>query len=152
MKKKILIADSDKATRDSLTDLLDACGYVTVSAETPRQAVRLSLLYPVDLVLLEIPAQATEGLEAVEWFGRLHPFLPVVLLTSEKYPYKNVDVPAADALLEKPVNGNALLHTVHLLLAESHHDRLERMSDPNSEPMSAPAAAKSPAARLLTRN
>jgi DNA-binding NtrC family response regulator len=151
MKKKILIADSDKSTRDSLTDLLDACGYVTVTAETPRQAVRLSLLYPVDLVLLEIPPHSTEGFEALEWFGRLHPFLPVVILTSEKYPYKHADAPAADALLEKPVNANALLHTVHLLLAESHHDRLERTSDPGSQPISVPEG-KSPAARLLTRN
>ena|SRR5258705_4995831 len=151
MKKKILIADGDKSTRDSLTELLDACGYVTVTAETPRQAVRLSLLYPVDLVLLEIPPHTTEGTEALEWFGRLHPFLPVVLLTNDNYPYKNADAPGADALLEKPVNGNALLHTVHLLLAESHHDRLERTSDRNSEPISA-SRAKSPLARLLTRN
>jgi len=150
MKKKILIADADKGTRESLALLLETLDYVTIAARSPRQAVRLSLMYPFDLVLLEVAADA-EGWEALEWLERLHPFLPIVLLTTDKHLYERAEAARADALLEKPVNSKALLHTVRMLLTESHHERMDRTTNPDAEPMFAPPA-NSPAARLLTRN
>jgi DNA-binding NtrC family response regulator len=150
MKKRILIADGDKTTRESLTVLLENLDYVTIGARSPRQAVRLSLMYPFDLVLLEVNAEA-EGWEALDWLERLHPFLPIVLLTTDKRLHGRAEAARADALLEKPVNSKALLHTVRILLAESHHDRMDRTNNPDSEPMFA-SSASSPATRLLTRN
>jgi CheY-like chemotaxis protein len=150
MKKRILIADPDKATRESLTLLLEKLDYVTVGARNPRQAVRLSLMYPFDLILLEV-TNDPEGWEALEWLERLHPFLPIVLLATDKRLYERAEAEHADALLEKPVNSHALLHTVRVLLAESHHERMDRTNSPDAEPMFA-SSANSPAARLLMRN
>jgi DNA-binding response OmpR family regulator len=128
MKKRILILEDEKAVCHSLTQALGVDTGEVVWTQTAHEALRRSLGEPFDLAVLDLDVSDMDGWKAFDLFNRLHPFLPVVMLTDQPAQARRAMALGADACLEKPLDGR-FAQTVKQLLAESHQARLSRIMD-----------------------
>lgn len=124
MKRQILIVEDDELVYRSLAHMLDGDNYQLLWTQTGHEALRRSLDHSYDLLVLDLNVRDIDSSRALDWFGRLHPFLPVILLGGEQ------DQASAGGavLLRKPVERGKLLQTVEALLAESHQEQMSRMT------------------------
>ena len=75
MKKKILLADDHKITRDGLRALLESQKNMTVigEAENGRKAVRLALELHPDVIVMDINMPELNGIEATRQIKKILP-------------------------------------------------------------------------------
>src|SRR6478609_11803193 len=100
----VLIADDDRAARDSLLLMLRRLGYTCESATTADQALVLLRAAPPEVLLSDIHMPGNVKLELVEAATKAVPGLPVVLLTgrpSVETAARSVRLPVS-AYLTKP--------------------------------------------------
>ncbi len=129
MKKRILVADDDAAVRESLGRVLISEDYDVVFAETGCETISKFLSVPYDLVLLDLNMPHTDGWEAFEWLSKLHPLMPVIIITARPNQYPRALGCGIDALMEKPLDFPLLLKTIKELLAQSEQQRIARLTD-----------------------
>jgi len=129
MKRRILIIEDERTIYTSLARTLEGKGYELVWTQTGHEALRRSLDEPFDAVLLDLNVSDIDGMKALDFLGRLHPFLPVLILADPDELTEQSAVLSADALLKKPVKDRELIQAVEEVLAESHHDRMSRTAD-----------------------
>ena len=135
MKRQILIVEDDELVYRSLAHMLDGDNYQLLWTQTGHEALRRSLDHSYDLLVLDLNVRDIDSSRALDWFGRLHPFLPVILLGGEQ----DHEAWAGGAvLLRKPVERAKLLQTVENLLAESHQEQMSRMTGTLSGKVSVP--------------
>jgi len=128
MKPRILIIEDQKAAYRSIAAALHGKGYELVWTQTGHEALRKSLDEPFDAVLLDRNVSDIDIIKALDFFCRLHPFLPVLILSDAHESTQQTGL-GADAVLHKPVSEPELVRAVEELLAESHHDRMSRIAD-----------------------
>jgi DNA-binding response OmpR family regulator len=126
MKRRILIIEDEKSSYRSMARTLQ--DYELVWTQTGHEALRRSLDEPFDAVLLDLNVSDIDTRKAVEFFCRLHPFLPVLIL-AETDEFTEPGGLGADAVLRKPVKEAELIQTIEAVLSESHHDRMSRVAD-----------------------
>ncbi len=111
---RILLVEDDSGIRDSVVELLEAEGYVVASAANGSDALAwLGREAPPDVLLVDLVMPVMSGgelLERVKADPRLAA-VPAVLMTAA-IPSARSPVPAADALLSKPFELDALLEVV----------------------------------------
>ena len=129
MKKRILIADDDAAVRESLGRVLQAEDFDVVFAESGCETISKFLTVPYDLVLLDLSMPHTDGWEAFDWLSKLHPLMPVIIITARPNQYLRAASCGIDALMEKPLDFPLLLKTIKDLLAQSEQQRIARLTD-----------------------
>jgi len=129
MKQRILLIEDEKAIYTSLARTLNGKGYEVVWTQTGHEALRRSLDESFNAVLLDLNVSDIDGMKALDFLGRLHPFLPVLILADPDELSEQSAVLAADALLRKPVKDTDLIQAVEEVLSESHHDRMSRTAD-----------------------
>ena len=129
MKRRILIIEDERPVYRSIARALDGKGYELVWTQTGHEALRRSLDEPFDAVLLDLNVSDVDSLKALDSFWRLHPFLPMLILADEHDVSGESGGVGADALLRKPINDAELVRAVEEVLAESHHDRMSRITD-----------------------
>jgi DNA-binding response OmpR family regulator len=137
MKKRILILEDEKAVCHGLTQALGMEACEVVWTQTAHEALRRSLGELFDLAVLDLDVTDMDGWKAFDLFNRLHPFLPVVMLTDRTDQARRAMALGADACLEKPLDGR-FAQTVKQLLAESPSARLSRIM--NSLPRHKPCS------------
>jgi len=130
MKRRILIVEDEAKVHERLARCLDANVFDAVWTQTAHESLRRSLDERFDLVLLDLNVSDMDGWKALDWFNKLHPFLPVVVLANRPDQVQRATALGADACLEKPVDAPRLSDTVHQLLAESHSARMTRLTEP----------------------
>ena len=111
----ILIADDDRATREGLAEFLTEFGYEVTAAQNGQEAMDhlLEGLKPSMLIVdLTMPHVGGEDLSRYLQSDPELRHLPVVVVTGSP---ERLGRPAADAVLEKPVNLIALLNLVKRL-------------------------------------
>jgi len=128
MKSKILLADDDKAVRKALGRVLETEGFDVLTAENGGEAVREFLAECPDLVLLDLKMPEKDGWEAFDLIERLHPFVPVIVITARPHQYNRAVMAGIDALMEKPLDMPLLMETINRLLKESENERITRLS------------------------
>ena len=84
MKRQILIVEDDESIYRSLAHMLDGDNYQLLWTQTGHEALRRSLDHSYDLLVLDLNVRDIDSSRALDWFGRLHPFLPVILLGTEQ--------------------------------------------------------------------
>jgi DNA-binding response OmpR family regulator len=129
-KRRILIVEDEEKVYEWLAETLDGEAFDAVWTRTAHESLRRSLDEPFDLVLLDLNISDMNGWKALDWFNKMHPFLPVVVLTDQPDQAQRAKALGADAGLKKPLNGPQLSDTVKKLLAESHSARMTRLTDP----------------------
>jgi putative two-component system response regulator len=78
---RLLIVDDMEAMRLALTKCLELSGYRVRSASSGEEALELLRSQPFDLLLTDQSMPGLSGLELTEAVARMHPDMPIVVLT-----------------------------------------------------------------------
>jgi two-component system nitrogen regulation response regulator NtrX len=81
MPQKILIVDDEPTIREALSGILTDEGFVPACAETAAQAMDILSAEEIDLVLLDIWMPEMDGIEALGRIKKIHPELPVIMIS-----------------------------------------------------------------------
>jgi CheY-like chemotaxis protein len=111
----VLLVDDDRDIRETLSELLDACGYVVLQAENGQIALDVLKTTPrfPRVVLLDLSMPVLDGRE----FLRLRasdPILreiPVVVVSGSNQPVE--PLPGIDEYLRKPVKFEQLMEIIN---------------------------------------
>jgi len=128
MNKRILLADDDRAVRDSLKKVLEEAGYEVLSAVDGEDAERKFTSEPVDLLLLDLDMPGQNGWNVFGVINSQNPLLPIVIISGLKNQADSNLIPGVSAFLEKPIDVAVLLKTIDELLDESVETRLRKIT------------------------
>jgi two-component system nitrogen regulation response regulator NtrX len=81
MTQKILIVDDEPSIQEALSGILIDEGFVPINAETAEQSMEILNTDDVDLVLLDIWMPGMDGIEALKQIKKIHPELPVIMIS-----------------------------------------------------------------------
>ena len=121
MKRRILLADDDESVRIMVGRVLESEDYEVVLARTGREAISRALSGAPDLVLLDITMPDKNGWEAFELIDRIHPFVPVIVITARPNQHDYATQVGIDALMEKPLDLALLLKTIRARRKRTAH-------------------------------
>jgi two-component system, response regulator PdtaR len=133
----ILIADDDRGTRETLSELLENKGFHIVQAADGGEAVDIVRVEMIHLVLFDMNMPRMTGLEAVNLLRHmLHRVLPAVLMTADATTelMRQAFQAQVYSVIPKPVNKNIVLHTLARALAEVYGPTQPRGTDKTSSP------------------
>lgn len=113
-KKRILVVDDDKASLQSLKQILQLVGYSVDTAKTGREAIEKSETGYYNLALLDITLPDMKGTELVTKMQTGTPWMTTIMITG--YPTLETAIEAlnlgADAYILKPYDPKKLLETI----------------------------------------
>ena len=130
----ILIIDDDIAVRTSLLLLLEQQGYVTAAADSPATAVAILKQQAPSLIILDLnfslDTSGDEGMLLLQQIRKLHPVVPVILITgwaTIELAVKGMKLGAND-FINKPWSNDHMLQSVRTLLnlQEKKTEKLSR--------------------------
>jgi len=127
MKKMILIADDDEAVRTMFGRFLESENYNVVFARNGVQALAEFLIMPYDLLLLDLNMPDRDGWEVFDSLSKLHPMMPIIIVTGLAGQQERAERAGADALLEKPLSPELLLRTIRTVMARTEPVRIARL-------------------------
>jgi DNA-binding response OmpR family regulator len=127
----VLLVDDDPSIREFLGRALKSENYDVVLARDGREAAVKYLVVPYDLVLLDLNMPRMDGWEVLHTIQQMQPLLPVIVITARPHQHERAAAAKVDALMEKPLELPLLLKTIRELLAQSVHERISRLHDPN---------------------
>lgn len=139
----ILIADDDRGTRETLSELLREKGFDTVQAADGSEAVEIVQVNLVHLVLFDMHMPRLTGLEALSVLRQtLDRILPAVLMTADATTelMRQAFLAQVYSVIPKPVNKNIVLHT----LARALEKVYGKLTDPTK---ASPAALSTEAGK-----
>jgi|SRR5215469_12989947 len=119
MSPKILVVEDSFETRDSLTILLELCGYDVIVASDGKEGLAKALGENPDLIVTDVRMPSVNGIEMLREFRRHHNYnsVPVLVVTGYSKDYaKEAFAAGADQVLAKPFNPEDLLKLVSKLL------------------------------------
>ena len=113
-REEILIVDDEKNIRSSLEGILKDEGYRVRGAATGEELLKQVAQAAPDLVILDVWLPGMDGLQALEEVKRLHPGLPVIMISghsSVETAVKATKLGAYD-FIEKPLSLEKTILTV----------------------------------------
>ncbi|MDO5027682.1 MAG: response regulator transcription factor [Bacillota bacterium] len=113
-KYKILVAEDDKAIRDSIGIYLKNAGYEVIFAEDGRQALEIFAQEKISLVIMDLMMPNLTGEEAIMEL-RKDSYIPIIILSAKSEDYDKVmglDI-GADDYMTKPFNPLELIARVN---------------------------------------
>jgi FixJ family two-component response regulator len=117
----IFLVEDDDETRNAICLLLD-CEAIPVRAFPSCDALLKTVDFrTADCLILDVHMNGMTGLDLLEHVRKVDRDVPVIMMTgglSENIKRRTVAA-AAFAVLEKPFNGNELIDTIQLALAEA---------------------------------
>jgi DNA-binding response OmpR family regulator len=130
----ILVADDDVMIRNLVTLLLQARGYMVLSASDGQEALALSRKYPgtIDLVVTDMEMPRLNGMDLCSHLQEERPGIKLILMSGadkKEIVRQNINLP----FLPKPFDGEALLARVESILAD-HGDTLRPLRPEYAEP------------------
>ena len=132
MTKRILLVDDDRSIRESLSKILRAENYEVVLGENGQEAIEKHGVERIDLLILDLNADAsgvTNAWTTLERLVGINPLLPVVIITGRSNQGAQAKSAGADALMEKPLDVPLLLQTIRELLTEPMESRARRANN-----------------------
>jgi DNA-binding NtrC family response regulator len=130
MRRRILVADDEKSSREGLRTLLSGWGFSVDLAADGEEAVRKAVAAPPDVVVTDMIMPKLDGLDLLRALQEQTPFSTVILLTAHgsietavaamkegAYDYltKPVDIPRLRVLIEKAAEKGEALREVSTL-------------------------------------
>jgi len=113
----ILVADDEVMIRNLVTLLLQARGYVVLSASDGQEALELSRKYPgtIDLVITDVEMPRLNGMDLCAHLLEERPGIKAIVMSGadmSEITRQNINLP----FLPKPFDGDALLARVRTIL------------------------------------
>lgn len=114
MPNKIMIVEDDNELREALCDTLELAGFDYIEAPDAEEALKLLSAHQVDMVVTDVNMPGMDGHQLLDEIHKLHPGLPVMLITAFGQVSKAVDAIKAGAVdyLMKPFDSSALISAV----------------------------------------
>lgn len=115
----LLIVEDDREMRDLLRKVLEKEGYRVSSACDGHEALSLLVRGVFDLVVTDMLMPHDGGLELLEIIRKIHPALPVIIVTAfgDWHSYSRALELGAAAFISKPLRMSELIAAVHNALA-----------------------------------
>ena len=127
MKKNILVVDDNDSVRESIARVLLIENYFVYHASDGQEALDLVSSQRVDLILLDLNMPGRDGWETFTALTNQNPYLPVIIITARANQKFTAAGAGVRALMEKPLNYERLLETIHKLLSETPEQRAARI-------------------------
>lgn len=117
--ERLFVVDDDEEMRDLLRKVLEKEGYRVSVAGDGRQALAVLAQEPFDLVVTDMLMPHDGGLELLATLHRMHPALPVIIVTAfgDWQSYTRALELGAAAFISKPLRMSELIAAVHNALA-----------------------------------
>ncbi len=117
MKHRVLIVDDEELVRETIKLQLKDTGYEFIEAKNGEKAIQFLRdddTGNVDAIICDVRMPKINGVEAVAYFRRKHPSIPVIVLTGFPDVKLAVDFIAKGVFdyLVKPVDKDKLIKTV----------------------------------------
>ncbi|MTV37558.1 response regulator [Duganella radicis] len=120
-RKRLLIVDDQPASRAMLVDLLQATGFVVAAAENGLECLVLLHSFKPDLIVMDVMMPLLDGNETTRRIRKTPPWerTPIIAVTASASPEDESTCyqAGANAFLAKPIEHEALLHTMGTLLS-----------------------------------
>ena len=109
-----MIVEDDNELREALCDTLELAGFAYIEAPDAEEALALLANHQVDMVITDVNMPGMDGHQLLDEIRKLHPGLPVMLITAFGQVSKAVDAIKAGAVdyLMKPFDSEALISAV----------------------------------------
>ena len=110
----ILVVDDEEMIREALAQIFEEEGHKVVGQPTAHDALRWLKKYKPDAIFLDVKMPRMSGLEALEEFQKIHPDVPIIMLTghgNEEVAFEAARKGAFD-YISKPPDLNKLLITL----------------------------------------
>ncbi len=117
-RKRVLLAEDDRALRRFLEVVLDRAGYKVIPAADGLEAMKLALSTPIDIVVTDAMMPNLSGYEFCRFLRNSQTLahLPVILLSALERKENNQNSEKVDAFLAKPVSAESLVACIKELL------------------------------------
>lgn len=114
---KILIVDDEPQIQRFLRPSLAASGYVTVSAASAAEALRVFFVSNPDLIILDLGLPDTDGKQVIQAL-RQHSKIPIIVLSARDHETEKIEALdlGADDFINKPFGIGELLARVRSAL------------------------------------
>ncbi|MCV6612678.1 MAG: sigma-54 dependent transcriptional regulator [Amphritea sp.] len=111
---QVLVVEDDADLREALVDTLELAGFAWLEADSGERALEVIAEYPVDMVVSDVNMGGMDGHQLLEKIQKIHPCLPVMLITAYGQVDKAVDAIRGGAVdyLMKPFAPEALIEVV----------------------------------------
>lgn len=118
----ILVADDDKASRETLAGLLAQRGFVTLTAGSGEEAVEIVRVELVHLVFFDMHMPGITGLEAYQQAKLVRDLLPAILMTADatREVIRQAFQAQVHTVLPKPLSKGLVLHTANQALTKAY--------------------------------
>ncbi len=118
-RKRILLAEDDRALRRFFEIVLDRAGYKVIPAADGLEAMKLALSTQIDVVVTDAMMPNLSGYEFCRFLRNSQTLahLPVILLSALERKENSQNAEQVDAFLAKPVSGEGLIACIEELLA-----------------------------------
>jgi DNA-binding response OmpR family regulator len=134
MSIRVLIAEDDASLRDGLVDLLEAEGYVVITAENGQIALDQFMQEKPDLVILDVMMPEMSGYDVCREIRKVDSQTPVIMLTAKGEEIDKVVglELGADDYVTKPFGLHELRARIAAVLRRStHHQPVESVNLPD---------------------
>ncbi len=124
MKQKILVVDDEASVRETIRLQLKRTGHEIIEAEDGLQAISLlgsSNSHGVSVIICDVRMPNINGIEAVSFFRKDHPSIPIIVLTGYPDVKLAVDFVAKGVFdyVVKPVEKERLIAKVEKAAVQS---------------------------------
>lgn len=112
--RRIAVVDDDESVRESLPDLLRACGYAVTVFSSAEEFLASSFVGKTDCLILDVAMTGMDGLALQQELSRRRHSIPIVFITGnadESIRTAALGAGAVDYLF-KPFSESALLNAV----------------------------------------
>jgi CheY-like chemotaxis protein len=115
---RLLIADDDTDTRDTMSLLLQRAGFEVSVARNGAQALEMQRECPAEVLITDLFMPEMDGLEAIDRFRQEHPGVKIVAMSGGGMRVKgagyllSAEAVGAHAVLRKPFAIDVLIRTL----------------------------------------
>jgi PAS domain S-box-containing protein len=111
---RILVVDDEPAVRSFLRTVLEPGGYVVSEAANGKEAMRLALAEPPELVITDLVMPEQEGIETIQLLRRRLPDIGIIAISGAfgGQFLSTAKILGADVALDKPFSAEVLLAKV----------------------------------------
>ena len=120
---RILIIDDEEFILESVSKILKAAGFETITASSLEEASKIIQNKNLDLIICDVMLQHIGGFELVDRIkdDPLKKHIPIILMTGMENDILSMTISNADAVIKKPFNSQQIIDEVKKQFEKEFH-------------------------------